>query len=245
LEYIASGSQADIYKDGSKAIKIFKNRFKRDEIEYEANLQKMAFGYGLPVPEIYDIIEINNKIGIVMEYIDGISLGNIVQEDNKKLEKYLKKAIEIQNNIHKIEVKGFPLMKDKHKKHLLRNNLLTEKDKENILLKIENTVYENKLCHGDFHISNLIQTPNGIKIIDWLCASAGNFEADIYKTYLLYKIYAGEIGDIYLETYCKTINIDKSKIMSWALIIAGERLGEYTRDENEINKLKEIIKKSI
>lgn len=245
MEYITSGSQADIYKDGSKCIKLFKDRFQRIDIEYEANLQKMAFNYGLPVPEIYDIIEIDNKIGIVMDYIDGVSVGDIVKEDDKKLEKYLVMAIKIQNNIHKIETKEFPIMKDKHKKHLLRNNLITEKDKENIMLKIEETIYENKLCHGDLHIANLIETSNGIKILDWLCASTGTPEADIYKTYLLYKIYIGNIGDAYLETYCKTINVDKNKILSWALIIAGERLGEYTRDDNEVNKLKEIIKNSI
>jgi uncharacterized protein (TIGR02172 family) len=241
MEYIASGSEADIYKDGDKAIKIFKNRFQKKDIEYEVNLQKMAFNYGLPVPEIYDIINIDNKMGIVMEYINGIPLGNIVQENNGNLEKYLIMSIEIQNAIHKIEAKDFPLMKDKHKCHITNANLINEEDKENLLSKIENTIYEDKLCHGDLHFSNLIQTSNGIKIIDWICACSGNPEADIYRTYLLYKIYAGELADIYLETYCKIMNVDKLKILSWASIIAGDRLGEYTRDETEINKLKEII----
>jgi hypothetical protein len=70
MEYIASGAQADIYKDGSKAIKIFKNNIQKREIEYELKLQKMAFEYGLPVPEIFGIIEIDGKFGIEKEYID-------------------------------------------------------------------------------------------------------------------------------------------------------------------------------
>jgi hypothetical protein len=54
-----------------------------------------------------------------------------------------------------------------------------------------------------------------------------------------------KLAEIYLETYCKTKNVDKLKIMSWLLIIAGARLGEYVKDKNEENMLKEIVKKNI
>ena len=39
MEYIASGEQADIYKDGKKAIKLFKNYVQKENVEYEINLQ--------------------------------------------------------------------------------------------------------------------------------------------------------------------------------------------------------------
>jgi uncharacterized protein (TIGR02172 family) len=243
MEYIASGAQADIYKEGTKAIKLFKDYVQKENIEYEVNLQKMAFDYGLPVPEIFDITEINGKFGIVMEYIDGEPLGKIIMENDSKFEEYLLKSIEIQSSIHKIETDKFPFMEDIQKNYILGTNKLTQSDKENILGKIENTSYENKLCHGDFHILNLIQTSNDIKIIDWVCASSGNPNADICRTYLLYKIYMEEIADIYLETYCKIKKVDKFEIMSWLSIVAGARLGEYVKDENEERILKEIIKK--
>jgi tRNA A-37 threonylcarbamoyl transferase component Bud32 len=245
MEYIASGAQADIYKDGSKAIKLFKNNDNKSEVEYEANLQKIAFDYGLPVPEIFDIIEINGKNGIVMEYIEGIPVGNIIMENNFKMEEYLKKSIELQNNVHKIETKKFPLMKDKLQRHILNAKLLTEKNKGKILLKLDNFIFDNKLCHGDFHMLNLIETSNGIKIIDWLCASTGNIEADIYRTYLLYRLFSNEIAEMYLENYCKLFKLNKEGILSWSSIIAGARIGEYIKDEKEKNILLEIIKKEI
>ena len=245
MEYIASGAQADIYKDGSKAIKIFKNYVPKNAIEYEVNLQKRAFDYGLPVPEIFDIIKIDGKIGIVMEFIVGIPVGKIISKDNTKLEDYLIKSIDIQNSIHKIETDKFPLMKNIQTDFLLNANKLIQINKEKILNKIESKVYENKLCHGDFHFFNLIQTSNDIKIIDWVCASSGNPEADICRTFLLYKLNIEKLAEIYLETYCKIKNIDKLKIMSWISIIAGARLGEYVKDKNEENMLKEIIKNSI
>jgi len=245
MEYIASGAQADIYKDGSKAIKLFKNICQRENIEYEINLQKMAFDYGLPVPEIFDVVEINGKTGIVMEYINGISIGNLLLEDITKFEEYLVKSIEIQDSIHKIETNKFPLMKNIQKKQILGTNKFTETDKEKILIKLEDKKYDNKLCHGDFHVFNLIQTSNGIKIIDWVNASSGNPYADIYNTYLIYKLNKEEIAEVYLETYCKINKLDRLKILSWSTIIAGARLGEYVKDEKEEYLLKDIIKNSI
>jgi uncharacterized protein (TIGR02172 family) len=243
MEYIGNGAQADVYKDGSKAIKLFKYNINKAEVEYEVNLQKTAFDFGLPVPKIYDIIEIDNKFGIVMEYIEGIPVGNIILEDMTKLEEYLVKSIEIQNNIHKIETKTIHPMKDKLKYFISKADLLSEEDKNNILLKLENKVFENKLCHGDFHVLNLMQTSNEIKIIDWICASSGNPEADIYRTYLLYKMSMGEFAEHYLNTYCEIINLEKTKILSWSTIVAAARLGEYVKDKNEERILLEIINK--
>jgi len=76
-------------------------------------------------------------------------------------------------------------MKDKLKYFISKASIIPENVKDNILLKLENKTFEYKLCHGDFHVLNLIQTSNDIKIIDWICASSGNPEADIYRTYLL------------------------------------------------------------
>ena len=42
MDYIAKGAQAEVYKDGYKAIKLFKNNISKDEIEYEVNLQKKS-----------------------------------------------------------------------------------------------------------------------------------------------------------------------------------------------------------
>jgi hypothetical protein len=40
MDFIASGAQADIYKEGAKVIKLFKHNIDKTEVEYEANLQR-------------------------------------------------------------------------------------------------------------------------------------------------------------------------------------------------------------
>ena len=245
MDYIASGAQADIYKDGLKAIKIFKENIRKEDIEYESNLQKMALNYGFSVPKVYDIIEINGRFGMEIKYIDGIPLGKIILEDNSKISEYLEKSIEVQNEIHKIETDKFPSMKNKLKNHILHTKKLSEMEREIIIKKLEKTVFDNKLCHGDFHVFNLIQTQECIKIIDWICASSGHPYADIYRTYLLYKLFKEKIANIYLEIYCQKYKLEKLEILEWELIVTGARLGEYVKDENEEKILMDIVKNNL
>jgi tRNA A-37 threonylcarbamoyl transferase component Bud32 len=241
VELIASGAQADVYKDGSRAIKLFRYNIQKENVEYEVNTQSIAFDYGLPVPKIYDTIEINGKLGIIMEYIDGIPVGKIISRNIFKLKKYLKKSIEIQNDIHKIETNKLSPMKNILNNYVLQTNKLADIEKEKILTKMDKMSFENRLCHGDFHVFNLIQTSTEVKIIDWICASSGNPEADIYRTHLLYKLFNKYVANIYLDTYCKLFCKDKQKILEWSSIIAGARLGEYIKNEKEEKKLRNIL----
>jgi tRNA A-37 threonylcarbamoyl transferase component Bud32 len=245
MQLIGSGAQADIYKDNSRVIKLFKYNISKEEVENEFNLQKMAFDYGLPVPEVFDIIEISNKLGFSMEFIDGDSLGTIIFKNIFKMKKYLIKSIVIQDSIHKIETNSFPNMKDKLKYFIQKAKELNNTEKEKIILKLARMKCDNKLCHGDFHIYNLIQTSNEIKIIDWICASSGSIEADIYRTYLLYRLSNRYFAEMYLNTYCKLKKLKKRTILEWESIIAAARLGEYVKDENERKILIKIIKNSI
>jgi hypothetical protein len=91
---------------------------------------------------------------------------------------------------------------------------------------------------------NLMQTSNGIKIIDWVDSSSGNNEADVYRTYLLYKVNHDKIAELFIENYCKIANTAKDSILKWIPIIAAARLSEGVgNDEN--NKLTKMVRENI
>ncbi|GHU21733.1 aminoglycoside phosphotransferase [Spirochaetia bacterium] len=244
MELIASGDQADVYKNENIAIKLFKRNISKDDIAYEMNLQKMVFALGLPVPAIYDMVEIDGKIGFSMELVDGVPLDQIALKDENELQKYIVKSIEIQLSLSKNVVNNFPLMKKILQKNINNANMLGIEYKQKILEKFENINFDNYLCHGDFHLMNLLKTNNGIKIIDWVNSSSGNSEADICRTYLLYKNYNKELAELYLKNYCEIANVPKDNILYWLSINAAARLSEGMGTE-ENNFLMEIIKKSI
>ena len=244
MELIGSGAQADIYKENNIAIKLFKKNVLKHDVDYEMNLQKMAFEHGLPVPKIYDFIEIDGKYGFKMEYINGISVGNIVLNDMNKLSEYLIKSIEIQINLNKIETNKFPSMKEKLKRKLDRIELLNMNEKQKIFDILDKTTFKQNLCHGDFQLMNLMQTSNGIKIIDWVDSSSGNNEADVCRTYLLYKVNHDEIAELFINNYCEIADISRDNILKWIPIIAAARLSEgMGNDENE--KLIKMVRENI
>jgi RIO-like serine/threonine protein kinase len=243
MEYIASGLQADVYLENGKAIKLYK-RSSRMTVEYEFNLQKMAYESGLPVPKVYDIINIGNKYGIIMDYIIGKTVGDIMLSANAKIPEYMKISIEMQNKVNNICGKDFPPMKTRLENDIKNAIGINDTTKNNILNKLYGIEFRNNLCHGDFHVMNLIETNNGIKIIDWVDATCGIIEADIYKSYMLYKLSKPEIAELYLDMYCKIMNKEKNSILEWASVIACARLALATNDGNIVKSLIKIIEEN-
>jgi len=75
---LAEGNTADIYFRDGKIIKHFKDYISDSAAEYEADKQKCAYFAGLPVPYVYNVTRINNRPAIVMEYIPGDTIGNLI-----------------------------------------------------------------------------------------------------------------------------------------------------------------------
>jgi tRNA A-37 threonylcarbamoyl transferase component Bud32 len=244
MKLIASGAQADVYFDGGKAIKLFKYPLSQEEIAYEVNLHRMAFEYGLPVPEIYDIVKADGKRGIVMEYLEGESLGEKMARDSENIAKYIIESVEIQMKINSIVTDTFPSMKNKLEWQIARAKYIAPDQKYRINKIFSEKIFRNNLCHGDLHVMNLMSTKTGVKIIDWVDASSGSVAADVCRTYVLYKTHKPEIAEIYLEVYCEKSKITRAEILSWTPVIAGARLSEEGINENGIKRLLEIIEES-
>ena len=259
MKLIDGGATADVLLDGNnRLIKLFKGNFSKETVQKEADNQKIIYGMGLPVPKIYEIIELEGRNGIVMEYIKGMSLGekllknnnyvngiNIEENISEKMEDiiyYFNIIIDLQIKVHSIQLKDFPLMKDRQIKQINRAKYLDNKQKQIFLDKLENIEYKNNLCHGDLHPFNLIETEEGIKIIDWADAVIGNMEADIYRSYFIYWINYPEIGNEYLKMYCEKTGMEKEKVMYYEPVIMAARLSENISEE-ESGKILDKLKK--
>jgi len=235
---IAKGNTAAIYLVDNKIVKVFNDNLPKSTALYEADKQKLAYSYGLSVPKIIDIINVNNRQAIVMEHIQGETLGNMLLNDIENSKKYMQISIDIQRKIHAIEVKEHELMYDRLIMKIKEAKLLNTKQKDYLLKKINNMTYDTKLCHGDFHFFNIIMQNENPVIIDWVDSSIGNITADVYRSYLLYSQFSLELADLYLNLYCQNSGICKDEIFVWAPILAGARLSENVSTENEDRLLK-------
>lgn len=226
MKLIGSGAEADIYLFENKAIKIFNHARSKADACYEAELQSKANRTGLPVPAIYEISEINGKAAIIMEYIKGKTVGDLMLENMNQAPYYLEISVDLQIEVHKVSAHCFPSQKEKLKNNIMATSYLSDIQKHQLLHLLHNMETGSKLCHGDFHVLNLLQTTDDIKIIDWVCASSGSIALDVCRTYLLYLLYRSEIAEIYIDIYCSKSGLSKQEVLEWLPVIAGARLNE-------------------
>lgn len=237
---IAIGNTAKIYLYENKVYKVFNDYFAETESLKEAEKQKIARSYGLPVPKIIDVTAINGQQAIIMEYIKGKSIGDLLLEDMKQAAYYLNISIEIQQKIHGVEADSMERMSEKLTRQIESAAILDNRHKSILIEKLNRMSSKNMLCHGDFHLFNLIMSDDKVTIIDWIDSSSGDIRADVYRTYLLYANYSSELADQYLNLYCEKTDLQKGEIIQWAPIIAAARLAEIVPSENP-NRLLDII----
>lgn len=232
MTLIGSGAQADVYLFDNKAVKIFKPEYLQANARNEADIQDRVHKLGLPVPAIYEVTEVNGRTAIIMEYVKGNTIGNIMSENTENAYMYLNISVDLQIKVHNTNIGGFPSQKDKLANNIKSTSYL-ENEQRQVLLQLLNSLEtDNVLCHGDFHVLNLIQTVQDIKIIDWVDASCGSIAADVCRSYLLYSLYFSEIADTYLECYCKKANLSQQAVVKWLPVIAGARLNENVRSQD-------------
>ncbi|WP_025028968.1 aminoglycoside phosphotransferase family protein [Caldalkalibacillus mannanilyticus] len=237
---IARGNTAKIYLSDNKVVKVFNDYLPDTESLNEAKKQQYAYSCGLPVPEVLDVTKINGEQTIIMEYVKGETLGDLMFKDKEQAEYYLNISVDMHLKIHSIIPDTIESMYDKLYHQIEAGNKLDKRQKSYLLKKLESFTYENRLCHGDFHLFNLIKAENKVVVIDWVDSSAGDIRADVYRTYLLYSQFSSELADMYLRLYCEQSGLVRSDVFQWAPIIAGARLSERVSSESS-ERLMEIL----
>lgn len=236
---IAIGNTAQIYLYENKIVKVFNDFLPDTESSYEANKQKFAHSCGLSVPKIFDVTTIDGKQAIIMEFVKGKTIGDILSENMEQAEYYMNISVDIQQKIHMIVADSLEPMSLKLSRQIESAQQLDTRRKSALLQKMDTITYKKRLCHGDFHMFNLIMSDNNqVTIIDWVDSSAGDLRADVYRTYLLYEQFSIELADMYLRLYCQKSGLSKDDIFQWAPIIAGAKLSENVSSEKNERLIK-------
>ncbi|PPA71002.1 phosphotransferase family protein [Jeotgalibacillus proteolyticus] len=229
---IAEGNTARIYPHEEGVVKIFKEHFPEGEAAREAEKQEYAFSHGLSVPKIVEVTRIDGKQAIIMEFIEGQTLGDLFLKDSERSVYYLGLSIEVQQKIHTVTGGDIGSMAEKLSRQLDAAPMLNQSQKAALKEKLHEMPFEERLCHGDFHLFNVMMKDQKVTVIDWVDASAGDPRADVCRTYLLYTSFSQELADLYLRLYCEKTGTEEEEILTWTPIIAGARLAEHVPSED-------------
>ena len=223
-----------IYKSGKFVVKEFDTDFSKSDILNEALNQARVEETGLKIPQLEEVKKIDGKWAIVLDYIEGKTLAEIIENDRKNLEMYMEKFVDIQIEIHSKRSPLLNKLKDKMSRKIDETNLDATTRYE-LHTRLEGMPKHNKVCHGDFNPSNIIITPAGdYYVLDWSHATQGNASADVARTYLLFSLKGDkEAAEMYLNMFCKKTDTAKQYVPQCLPIVAASQSVKGNEEERE------------
>jgi tRNA A-37 threonylcarbamoyl transferase component Bud32 len=224
-----------LYLDGDRVIKLMGKEHSAPDVLSEAfNLACVAES-GIRVPRLYEVIQIDGKWAIVMEYIRGKTLAELIKENPANFDAYLGRFVDIQLDMHSHTDPRLPLHTEKmHRK--IRESGLDATTRYELHTRLDSLPKHTKLCHGDFNPSNIIITEKDeAYIIDWSHATQGNASAGAARTYLLFFL-AGqkETAEKYLALFCKKSDTARQYVEKWIPIVSASQLVKGKAEEREL-----------
>ena len=221
-----------IYVEDSKRFKLFDNSYKKTEVFNEALNQVRAEQIGFKVPKVIEVKTIENRWGIVSEYVEGQPLDVLMKNDSSKKEEYLNTFIQLQLDIHKHKASALVVMREKVQ-YKITQAPIPATTKCDLIIRLAKLPKKNNVCHGDFQPSNIVVTKDGTYYMtDWSHITQGNVYSDVAKTYLLLGLnMSEELAEEYLELYCQKGEVDKKEIQKWIPLVAAALLAKSREEE--------------
>ncbi|MBQ7973164.1 MAG: phosphotransferase [Lachnospiraceae bacterium] len=232
---IAVRKNKKIYRDGNKCIKVFDENYSKSDVLNEALNHARVEETGLNIPKIHEVTTIDGKWAIVLEYIEGKTLAQLMEENPEKKTEYLELLVDLQLNVHSKRSVLLNKLKDKMNRKISEANL-DATTRYDLHTRLEGMPKHTKLCHGDFNPSNIIIKEDGSAyILDWSHATQGNASADAARTYLLFWL----DGDVegareYLNIFCKKSDTAMQYVQKWMSIVAASQSVKGNEKEREL-----------
>ena len=185
---IAQGRTAEVFEwEQDKILKLFRAGLPKSMIENEYENSANIYKQLSLVPKVYKLIEVDNRIGIIYEKVNGKTMMQVIASKPWRVKKEAQRFAELHKSIQEKVHFELPNCKKTLKDNISRTDLLQEDIKTRLYEYIDELEEGNILCHGDFHPDNVLITKNGEIIIDWMTATQGNPFADIARTSIMLK----------------------------------------------------------
>ncbi|WP_102027796.1 phosphotransferase [Salirhabdus sp. Marseille-P4669] len=268
---IGEGSNAEVLEWGdNQVLKLAKPIIDNTDLEKEFHNHNIVWELGLPVPRPYEMIEYENRPGIVYERIYGKTLRERFFEN-------LTPAIDLEpttidwndarlsarllGKVHNtVFHKKFPSTQREFLKKQIRSvDYLLEEEQIAVLELLDHLPKKSNICHGDANPNNIIFRNSGEPIlIDWMNGTNGNPEADVAEFILmirfsvlpphtpkeamnLFDTYRENIIQDFMKEYTQITGTTYDEIDSWIAPIAARKLSSDGIGEEE----KQVLVKEI
>ena len=235
--FVASGDIYDVYESDGLAIRVYKDEKYKEKCLYaaltHARVETTLGLSSIKMPVLHEVSLIDGKWAISMDWINGKTLGQLIDENPDKAEMYIDKLVDIQCEIHAQYMPLLSKLKDKLARQIQSLSQIDEIKKYELLTRLDSMPKHIKLCHNNFSPDCVILNDEGTYVLNWGSARQGNASADVAKTYLLLSLKRPQYADMYLQKYCQKTGTSKKYVQQWLPIVAAAQLDRGIESEKE------------
>ena len=237
---IGYGRTADIYRwSATEVLKLYHADRPPDLVDCEWHSAQRLQALGLPVPAAVGQRRVDGRRGLMYRYMAGPTMLQQFGKTPWQVLGLTRRFAELHAAIHQQTVADFPSQREHYADLIRQTTAIPMTTRAAALALLASLPDGTQLCHGDFHPDQIILTPQGPTVIDWLTACRGNPLADVALTALILEIGnppAGRISGLlvrparsiarsrYLHWYATITGADRKQLAAWQLPIAVVRL---------------------
>ena len=173
LPIIGKGANGTIYRlDEDKIVKVYNpNTNTLDRIEQEKSVAKKMLVYDIPSAISYDIVKVDDKYGLVYEWINASTLGQYLSNNPDQLDKFAIRMAKLLVKLHSTKFENGILPDGRDNLHMWVN--IAEQSgyySDEVISKLRNLInnipYRNTFVHGDFHPGNIMVMNDELILFD-------------------------------------------------------------------------------
>jgi uncharacterized protein (TIGR02172 family) len=241
---IGVGRTAEVYAWGDHQIlKLYRADMPREWVCHEARIGQIVAEAGVHAPAIGEMVEVDGRLGIIYERITGPAMLDALAHQPWRLHSLARQFAQVHATMHACARPELPSQRQSLSRAVEYAPGLDDGTRQRILAALDRMPGGESVCHGDYHPGNIILSPRGPIVIDWMTTCHGNAVADVARTVLLLRIGVLPEGTpfaqrvmtplirraflaAYLKAYLALRSLSEDEIEAWLPILAAARLNE-------------------
>ena len=252
LTKLGEGRQAEVFVwPRGGVVKLYRSLDDFASARAEVAAMRAGQASGIPTPRLLDTVLIEQRPGVVMERLGGSDHLTLFGRKPWTIWPAAKKLAQLHAQLHSVSAPGgLRPLKEELQQRIEASVNVPQKQRALALAKLERLPEGSRMCHGDFHPGNLIETAGGTKVIDWATATRGDALADVARTLVILR--AGALPPWtpflvrkltavgrrvllwrYLREYRRLHPFEHSELAAWEFVNVAARLTIGIPEEND------------
>jgi|SRR5262245_28176362 len=241
---IAKGGTAEVFAWGDRhVLKLYRQGSSPEQVCREAEQTRDVRAAGIAAPAVADTVSVDGRVGVILERVVGPTLLEVLADRPAEVGPLARQFAAIQADLHDRQVPSLPPQRPRLRADVGRALELADDTKAAVTAVLDRLSDGDAVCHGDYHLLNVVMTAAGPVLLDWFNATRGNPLADVARTVMVLKftmlprntdpgvrraVDAARPAFLaaYWEEYARRRPFETEQLVSWMLPVAAARLAK-------------------